>query len=144
MSQVNKKELVLFLCKNNSARSQMAEGLMKHYYEEYYDVYSAGADSTVVNPLAVEVMNEIGIDISEYEAKNMNKFLDIKFDYVITLCGSEEGTCPFFPGISKKTIHHNFRDPYGFKGSETDKVIFFRQIRDEIKYWIIKEFEQHD
>lgn len=142
MSDEKNKEKVLFLCKNNSARSQISEGLLKHYYGEYYDVYSAGAEPTKVNPFAVEVMNEIGIDISSYQAKNMMKFMDIEFDYVITLCGSEEGTCPFYPGISKHTLHHDFKDPSAFKGTYNDKLIFFREIRDEIEDWIKKEFNK--
>ncbi len=142
MPEKIQKEKVLFLCKNNSARSQMAESLLKHIYGEYYDVYSAGADPTEVNPLAIEVMSEIGIDISGYEAKNMMKFIDIEFDYVITLCGSEEGTCPFYPGSSKTTMHHGFRDPSALKGNDEDRLIVIRQIRDEIKDWIENEFNK--
>jgi len=85
-------------------------------------------------------MSEIGIDISIYVAKNMMKFKDNEFDYVVTLCGDEEGTYPFFPGTSKKTIHQGFRDPNAFEGTDQEKTDAFRKIRDEIRDWIKETF----
>lgn len=141
MSGINHKETVLFLCKNNSGRSQMAEALLEHLYREYYDVYSAGTDPSTVNPLTVEVMGEIGVDISENESKSLEKYQEMEFDYVVTLCGSLKESCPVFVG-AKQHIHHGFSDPREFKGTKTDKLACFRMIRDEIKEWIEKEFNK--
>lgn len=133
------KEKVLFICKNNSARSQMAEGLLKHFYGEYYEVYSAGSLPTEVNPVAIEVMGEIGIDISVNESKSLEKFQGMNFGHVVTLC--DEGSCPVFLG-GKNFIHHGFKDPNAFNGSKDDKIALFRRVRDEIKVWIKTEFNR--
>ncbi len=139
MRQINKKKKVLFICTHNSARSQMAEGLLKHFHGDRYDVYSAGTDPTKVNPYAIKVMEEIGIDISKNYSKNIDKFLNDDFEFVITVCDRANEFCPFFPG-GKKRLHKSFEDPSEFEGSNQEKLDVFRQIRDEIKEWINKIF----
>lgn len=89
------KERVLFICTHNSARSQMAEGILKHLYGEKFEVYSAGTQVTSVNPLTIDVLAEVGIDILNYRSKSINEFKKMKFNYVITVCDSAKETCPF-------------------------------------------------
>ncbi|HEX7467156.1 MAG TPA: arsenate reductase ArsC [Methanobacterium sp.] len=139
MSNENQKETVIFICNNNAGRSQMAEGLLRHLYGEYYQVFSAGFDPSWISSLAVEVMGEIGIDISKSESKNLKIFQEMESDYVVTLCGSADEPCPVLLR-AKKYIHHSFRDLRGAKGTEEEKLILFRSIRDEIKDWIQEEF----
>ena len=134
-----KKQKVLFICTHNSARSQMAEGLLRALYGDQYDVYSAGTQPTKVNPYAVKVMSEIGIDISNHRSKNVREFFGMKFDYVVTVCDHARETCPFFPG-GKKYLHKGFLDPSNFKGTDEEKLRMFRRVRDEIRDWIIKTF----
>ncbi len=129
------KKKVLFLCTHNSARSQMAEGLLNTLYGETYQAYSAGTQPvSTVNPYAVKVMKEIGIDISDHRPKNRNEFRGIFFDYVITVCDNAREACPFFPG--GQTIHKSFEDPSSFSGSEDEILGSFRRLRNEIKDWI--------
>lgn len=141
MSHENPKEKVIFICNNNAGRSQMAEGLLRHLYGEFYDVFSAGIDPSTVSSLAIEVMGEMGIDISGSESKNLKIFQETEFDYVVTLCGSADGSCPVSLQ-GKKYFHHSFRDLRGAKGTEEEKLVLFRLIRDEIKEWIEKEFDK--
>lgn len=133
------KERVLFICTNNSARSQMAEGYLKHEYGEYYEVYSAGTEPTTVNPCAIKVMEEIGIDISNHHSKGLEEFEGMEFDQVITVCGGASQACPFFPG-GKKYTHKGFKDPAAVEGNE--KIKAFRKIRDEIITWINKNYKK--
>ena len=133
------KKQVLFVCTHNSARSQMAEGLLNSLYGNKYTAYSAGIEPTIVNPYAIQVMSEIGIDISKHQAKSINEFMEQKFDFVITVCDHSNETCPFFPGGLKR-IHQSFEDPASFKGEEDEILSAFRRIRDEIKDWIAEEF----
>jgi arsenate reductase len=133
------KKSVLFLCTHNSARSQMAEGLLRSLYGYKYEVFSAGTDPRVVNPISVEVMKEIGIDISNHYSKNVKDFFGEDFEYVITVCGSSEKSCPFFPG-GKEQIHKDFEDPASFSGSEEETLSKFREIRDKLKDWITELF----
>ena len=123
---------VLFLCTGNSARSQMAEGFLKYMAGDRFEVYSAGVKPTAVNPLAIKVMAEIGIDISKHKSKSVMEFIDHSFDYVITVCGNAQKTCPVFPGEHEK-IHWDLEDPAAAEGSEEKKIVVFRKIRDEIK-----------
>jgi len=123
---------VLFLCTGNSARSQMAEGFLKYMAGDRFEVYSAGVKPTAVNPLAIKVMAEIGIDISKHKSKSVMEFIDQSFDYVITVCGNAQKTCPVFPGEHEK-IHWDLEDPAAAEGSEEKKIVVFRKIRDEIK-----------
>jgi len=133
------KKKILFLCTNNSARSQMAEGLLKAFGDNNYEVYSAGISPSMVNPYAIKVMAEIGIDLSKYLSKSIDKFQREKFDYVVTLCDQAKKTCPFFPN-SKEHLHKNFTDPAGIEEGEDELLNIFRGVRDEIKDWIEKTF----
>jgi len=137
------KKRVIFICTHNSARSQMAEGILKFLYGDKYEVFSAGTNPKDVNPFAVEVMKEIGVDISKNRAKSVNEFLGEEFDFVVTVCDNAKENCPFFPG-GKKYIHKSFEDPSQFKGDKEEILNFFRKVRDEIKDWIEKNFERED
>jgi arsenate reductase (thioredoxin) len=140
MSSKNHRETVIFVCKNNAGRSQIAESLLRHLYGEYYEVYSAGTDPKFVNPLLVQIMAELGIDMSGAASKSLKDFQGMEFDYVVTLCSEAEESCPsFFSG--KKYIHHGFKDPKAFKGTKNDKTELFRAIIDEIREWIEREFK---
>jgi arsenate reductase len=131
------KKRVLFVCTHNSARSQMAEGLLNSLHGDKYQAYSAGTEPSVVNPYAIQVMSDIGIDISKHRSKSINEFMEQKFDYVITVCDHANETCPFFPGGIKR-LHQSFEDPASFRGDDADTLSEFRRIRDEIKDWIEK------
>ena len=133
------KKRVLFLCTHNSARSQMAEGLLRGLYGDKYEVFSAGTEPGEVNPNSIEVMKEIGIDITNHYSKDVKGFIDKDFDYVITVCGGAKEACPFFPG-GKKQLHKDFEDPSSFSGNEKEKLAKFRDIRDELKKWIEEFF----
>jgi len=116
----------------------MAEGLLNALYGDLYEAYSAGTEPKVVNPYAVRVMAEIGIDISHHKSKHLNEFLGKEFDYVVTVCDKAHQSCPFFPG-GKEYIHKGFEDPSEVTGGEEEILNTFRKVRDEIKMWI-KEF----
>ena len=126
------KKRILFLCTGNSCRSQMAEGLLRHLAGDRFEIFSAGIKPRAVNPIAAEVMSEMGIDISSQRSKSVNKFLGQQFDYVITVCDNAKQTCPVFPGKYKK-IHWNLEDPARTQGTKEEKLITFRKIRDIIK-----------
>lgn len=128
---------ILFLCTGNSCRSQMAEGFLHHMAGEKFEVYSAGTNPTKINPLAIKVMAEVGIDISSQYSKSVEEFLNQKFDMVITVCDHAKQTCPIFPNPYQK-IHWNIKDPAEFQGSNKEKMDFFRKVRDEIKKKCIK------
>jgi arsenate reductase len=123
---------VLFLCTHNSCRSQMAEGIVNHYLGDRFRAFSAGTESTRVNPKAVRVMAELGIDISGHRSKTMDEFAGESFNYVITLCGDANEKCPlFFGGVER--VHMGFDDPSRVTGSEGGIMAEFRRVRDEIK-----------
>ena len=126
------KNKVLFLCTANSSRSQMAEGIANHLWGNQMEAFSAGTEATMVNPIAIEVMKEIGIDISKYQSKNLTTFDGQSFDYVITLCGSANETCPLYIGGTKKT-HIGFDDPAKAQGTKEEVLREFRRVRNEIK-----------
>jgi len=133
------KQRVLFLCTGNSCRSQMAEGLLRHLASDRFEVFSAGTKPSTVNPDAVKVMAEIGIDISSHRSKSVAEFKGQNFDYAINVCdGGEEG-CPFFPW-AKQQIHWSFADPAKATGTEEEKIAVFRKVRDEIRAKIIEQF----
>jgi len=134
-----KKQKVLFICTHNSARSQMAEGLLRALYGDRYEVYSAGTQPSKVNPYAIKVMSEIGVDILNHRSKSIEEFRGTEFDYVVTVCDKAKETCPFFLG-GKEYLHKSFRDPFDFEGTDDEKMKIFRQVRDEIEEWIIKTF----
>ncbi|MBS3749616.1 MAG: arsenate reductase ArsC [Candidatus Thermoplasmatota archaeon] len=133
-----KKQHVLFICTHNSCRSQMAEGLLNQYCGNRFQAYSAGVKKTHVHPLAIQVMKEIDIDISRHRSKLVDEFKEITFDVVVTVCDQANETCPFFPG--KKVIHNGFFDPGTIKGPKEEKLNAFRNVRDEIKQWIMDYF----
>jgi arsenate reductase len=126
------KKRVLFLCTANSCRSQMAEGIMNHFFGNKIAAFSAGTEASFVNANAVEVMREIGINISMHRSKNLSEFDGQIFDYVITLCGEANETCPLYIGGAKKT-HIGFDDPAKVTGTQDDILREFRRVRDEIK-----------
>jgi len=126
------KKKILFLCTHNSCRSQMAEGIVNHDLGDRFQAYSAGTETTRVNPRAIEVLAEMGIDISGHHSKTMEEFSRGKFDYVITLCGDAKEKCPlFFGGVER--VHLGFSDPSRATGSEEEVMAEFRRVRDEIK-----------
>lgn len=128
-----KKEHVLFLCTGNSARSQMAEALLRKYGGDRFDVYSAGLEPSVINPFTVKVLNEAGIDASAQYSKPLTTFMGKRdFDYLITVCSSADEKCPFFPGMGKR-MHWPFEDPAALIGSDEEKTAKFREIRDQIE-----------
>jgi len=129
------KANVLFLCAHNSIRSQMAEGWLRHFYGENYEAYSAGIEPGILDPLAVRVMKEVGIDISGQRPKNVDLFLNKDFDYVITVCDHAREVCPFFPG-GRARLHQSFEDPSQSEGTEEEKLATFRKVRDELGEWI--------
>ena len=132
------KQKVLFICTHNSVRSQMAEALLRTLYGIYYEAYSAGIEPSFVNPYAVEVMKELGIDLSTHRSKSIEEFQGMVFDYVVTVCNHAKEACPFFPG--KQILHKEFNDPSIFDGSVEETLAMFRRVRDEIKEWVIDTF----
>ena len=126
------KKRVLILCTGNSARSQMAEGLLRHDAGNRFEVASAGVEPSHVRPHAIEVMREVGIDISNHRSKSVNEFTGEDFDYVITVCDNANERCPLFPGNTKR-IHWSFDDPAAAEGEEPEKLAVFRRVRDEIR-----------
>jgi arsenate reductase len=131
-----KQKKVLFLCTGNSARSQMAEGLMKHLRGHEFEVYSAGVEPKGVHPAAMQVMKEIGIDISRQKSKHIDDLQGNEFDYIITLCDHAAQNCPVFSGTGIK-LHHSFPDPAAVQGSE-QAVEAFRIVREELKQFILR------
>lgn len=132
MSQEQTKKRVLILCTGNSARSQMAEGLLRHDSGDKYEVESAGTISSFVRPQAIKAMEEIGIDISGHRSKALDEFLDQPFDYVITVCDNAKESCPVFPGKAER-VHWSFDDPAEAVGSDEEVLAVFRRVRDEIR-----------
>lgn len=126
------KKKVLFLCTANSCRSQMAEGIAKHFLGDRLEAVSAGTEASSVNPRAIAVLREIGIDISNHHSKNMDEFVGQSFDYVITLCGDANEKCPLFFGGVQRT-HLGFPDPMKVVGCEEEILSAFRRVRDEIR-----------
>ncbi len=117
----------------------MAEAIVNYFLKDSYEAFSAGTKPTKVNPLAIEVMKEIGIDISNHRSKSVLEFKGEKFDYVVTVCDSAKENCPFFPG-AKEYIHKSFEDPSSFEGSYEEKLNKFREVRDKIKEFILDKF----
>jgi arsenate reductase len=127
-----KMKRILVLCTGNSCRSQIAEGYLQEFAGEKAEVYSAGVETHGVNPRAIQVMKEDGIDISHHTSNNLNEYRDIDFDYVITVCDNARERCPYFPSGAKK-FHYNFPDPAKAKGTEVEVMKQFREVRDMIK-----------
>jgi arsenate reductase len=131
---MNRKR-VLILCTGNSARSQMAEGLLRHDAGETFDVESAGTIASFVRPQAIAVMKELGIDISGHRSKNVSEFGGQHFDYVVTVCDNARETCPVFFGAAK-TLHQSFDDPAAIAGTEEERLAGFRRVRDELRSYL--------
>ncbi len=126
------KKKVLFLCTGNSCRSQMAEGYLRYLTGNRFEVTSAGLEPSVVNPKAIQVMKEDGVDISRHISKDVNQFTGQEFDYIITVCDNARERCPYFPGDAER-IHWSFEDPAAAKGTEAEVLAVFRKVRDQIK-----------
>ena len=132
------KRRVLFICTHNSARSQMAEGLLQHLGNERFEVLSAGTEATFVRPMAIQAMAELGIDISHQQSKTLDRYLGEPFDDVITVCDTAAEACPVFPGAARRR-HWSFEDPSKATGSETEQLKEYRKVRDEIRSRIENE-----
>src|SRR5438270_7156971 len=123
---------VLFICTHNSARSQMAEGLLRHLGGERFEVFSAGTEATLVRPLAIKAMAELGIDILGQQSKTLARYLGKPFDEVITVCDTAAEACPIFPGAAQRR-HWSFPDPSQATGSEEEQLAVYRRVRDAIR-----------
>ncbi len=123
---------VLVLCTGNSCRSQIAEGYLRHFAGTKANIYSAGIEAHGVNPRAVAAMREDGIDISAHTSDHIDKYRDIPFDFVITVCDNARENCPYFPTSAQK-FHENFPDPAKAKGTEDEIMQQFREVRDMIR-----------
>ncbi len=138
------KARVLFLCTGNSARSQMAEALLRKYAGDHFEVYSAGLEPKGLNPYTVKVLDEIGVDTSQHYSKTLDTFMGkVHFGYLITVCSNAEENCPVFPGMGVR-MHWPFEDPAAFVGSKEETLQKFREVRDQIdarvREWL-KEME---
>jgi arsenate reductase len=129
------KKSVLFICVHNSARSQLAEGLVNALHSDRFEAVSGGTMATRVHPAAIKAMAEIGIDISGQTSKSIDVFEGRRFDYVVMVCDEKQADCPFFPG-GKEYIHHAFDDPAACTGTDEEVLACFRKGRDEIRAWI--------
>ena len=129
------KKTVLILCTGNSARSQMAEGLLRFDAGDRFEVASAGTRPSHVRPEAIAVMKEIGIDISGHRSKSVDEFAARDFDYVLTVCDDARETCPIYSGHGNR-LHQSFEDPAGLEGSQEMKLAAFRQVRDQIRQYL--------
>lgn len=135
------KPRILVLCTGNSARSQMAEGLLKRRLGEKFDVDSAGTRPIGVSPEAIAALDEIGIDISGNRSKSVDEFKGQEIDYVLTVCDNAKANCPYFPARTS-LIHHAFYDPYMVPGDFEARLAAFRRVRDEIDEYITTEFAE--
>jgi arsenate reductase len=129
---------VLFLCTHNSARSQMAEGLLRNAAGDRFEAHSAGTEATRVRPLAIRAMDELGIDISKQTSKTLDPYVDQKFDYVITVCDDANESCPIFPNAVHR-IHWSLPDPSTATGTEEQQLAVYRTVREELRTRIATE-----
>ena len=132
------KQRVLFLCTHNSARSQMAEGLLRSLAGDRFEAFSAGTEATHVRPLAIRAMRELDVDISAQESKTLDRYLGEPFDAVITVCDQAAEACPIFPG-AKRRLHWSFPDPSKAQGTEEERLAVYRTVRDDIRQHIEQE-----
>jgi arsenate reductase len=139
---MNDKKRVLILCTGNSARSQMAEGLLRHDAGERFEVESAGTKPSSVRPEAIAAMRDLGIDIGKQRSKSVEEFDGQHFDYVITVCDSAREHCPVFLGAAER-LHHSFDDPAALDGSAEERLALFRRVRDELRTYLA-EFAQKE
>lgn len=133
------KPKILILCTGNSARSQMAEGLLKHIGRDEYEVYSAGTKPGTIRPEAIKALAEIGIDISNNRSKSVDEFSGVEIDYVLTVCDNAKSDCPYFPAMTK-LIHFAFDDPAEITGDEETRRAVFRRVRDELRNYFKNDF----
>ncbi|MES2592261.1 MAG: arsenate reductase ArsC [Bacteroidota bacterium] len=136
------KKKILVLCTGNSCRSQMAEGYLRYFAADKAEVYSAGIETHGVNPRAVEIMKEDGIDISKHTSNNVDEYINIDFDFVITVCDNAKENCPIFTGSAQK-FHQNFPDPAKAKGTVDEITEQFREVRQLIKNYSEKFITEH-
>jgi arsenate reductase len=129
------KEKILFMCARNASRSQMVEGFFRNFYGDEFHVFSAGSNPQEIDPKTVQVMADVGIDISKQTSNSLNEYSGEEFDYVVIICGNEYNACPFFFG-GKKLFLECLTDIYPFNGSETEEIELLREIRDEIGDWV--------
>jgi arsenate reductase len=129
------KRRTLILCTGNSARSQMAEGLLRHDAGDRFEVFSAGTRPSQVRPEAIAAMLELGIDISGQRSKSVDEFAGQPFDYVLTVCDNAKESCPIFPG-GAAMIHRSFDDPAALQGSDEERLALFRRVRDELRSYL--------
>jgi len=129
---MSEKQRVLILCTGNSARSQMAEGLLRHEHGDRFEVASAGVEPTHVRPEAIEAMRELGVDISGHRSKSVDEFAGQPFDYVITVCDNANELCPAFPAETKR-IHWSLDDPAAVRGDAATKIEAFRRVREQLR-----------
>ena len=134
-----KKKSVLILCTGNSARSQMAEGLLKRICRDTYEIHSAGTRPIGISPEAVEALAEVGVDISSNTSKSVDSFAGREFDYVLTVCDNARENCPFFPARTR-FVHHAFEDPWLERGGQEARMSAFRRVRDLINEYLRDDF----
>ncbi|MBA4121776.1 MAG: arsenate reductase ArsC [Acidobacteria bacterium] len=132
---MSKKKRILILCTGNSARSQMAEGLLKHICQNEFEIFSAGTKPSIVRLEAIKVLAEIGIDISKNRSKSVDEFANQDIDYVLTVCDNAKENCPYFPAQTK-LLHHSFADPAEVEGGEDARLSAFRRVRDQIQEYL--------
>ncbi len=137
------KPKVLFLCTGNSARSQMAEAYLRKYAGDYFEVFSAGLEPKGINPLTIQVMEEMGFDLSGQRSKGVNEFLGkVHINSLITVCDQAEKNCPTtWPGVVQK-MHWSFEDPAGFVGNPAERLVKFREVRDQVQGKILEWLEE--
>ena len=136
------KTKVLVLCTGNSCRSQIAEGYLKHFAKDNAEIYSAGVETHGVNPRAISIMKEDGIDISNHTSNNVEEYKNIDFDFVLTVCDNAKERCPFFSSQAVR-LHYNFPDPAKAIGAESEIQTEFRNVRNQIKEYC-KKFTEED
>jgi arsenate reductase (thioredoxin) len=132
------KKRVLFVCRHNAARSQMAEAILRTRGGDRYEAYSAGTEPSAVHPMTIRVLQEIGIDCSGYRAKSIEELTNVSFDLIVTLCDQARESCPYVPGAA--VMHRDFDNPVDAVGTDEEVIKVFRKVREEISQWIEKEF----
>ena len=136
------KKKILVLCTGNSCRSQMTEGWLRYFAKGRAEIYSAGVETHGVNPKAIQVMKEAGIDISHHTSNNMEEYISMDFDYIITVCDNAKERCPYFPGKAQK-FHNNFPDPYNAMGTTEELMNEFRRVGNMIKAYSEKFIKEN-
>jgi arsenate reductase len=136
------KKSILVLCTGNSARSQMAEGILRHICGDVFDIHSAGTRPIGVSPEAIKVLSEIGIDISFHRSKSVDEFAGKEIDYVLTVCDNAKENCPYFPARTK-LVHHSFEDPWMVTGDGETRLAAFRRVRDQIATFLRHDFAKN-